>query len=252
MRLLAAQTVSGPAGPVPADDVCGVIEHVDVGLIHLCHRCASRLPGDRLLQHLRAGLGVVGGSTGRRCGAPCALADVAAHRGGHRRAGGDTVVRRPDRRCQGISRAVGAGTRRSHDADDPCRSQPAGPSRYPRPAATAQSPASHRSVGGAGRDGLFLVSVALAAAHLLALLHRAPARQLCRRRGSPAGIRVAGIPDHPACRRPITLSGTRRREIAGGGPADSLAAAAASANDRAGICGGTAWRRSYRDLVHVA
>lgn len=63
---------------------------------------------------------------------------------------------------------------------------------------------------------------------------------------------VAGIPDHPACRRPITLSGTRRREIAGGGPADSLAAAAASANDRAGICGGTAWRRSYRDLVHVA
>ncbi len=54
---------SGPAGPVPADDVCGVIEHVDVGLIyaivaHHAYQATATTPS-------RAGL-AVGGSTGRR------------------------------------------------------------------------------------------------------------------------------------------------------------------------------------------
>ncbi len=59
-------------------------------------------------------------------------------------------------------------------------------------------------------SGLFLVSVALAAAHLLALLHRAPGTPTLSK--ARAVLLVSGLLAYlttPACRRPITLSGHR-------------------------------------------
>ena len=102
-----------------------------------------------------------------------ALADVAAHGGRRGRAGGDPVVRRADRRRQGVPRAVGAGAGRRHDAVHPVGGQPVRRSAHRRPDARAQPAAGHRALRDAGRDGVLAVPVALAAADLLAGLHRA-------------------------------------------------------------------------------
>ncbi len=59
----------------------------------------------------------------------------------------------------------------------------------------AQPAAGRGPAGDAGVDGLLAVSVALAAADLLAGLHRRGARRPARRRRDPGGLRRAGLPD---------------------------------------------------------
>ena len=98
-----------------------------------------------------------------------------------------------------------------HHADDPGRGQPAGASGQQRRIAGAESPAGDGAAGDAGSDGVLAVPVALAAAYLLAVLHRTRARQLCRGHGNPAGVRGAGAPDRPAGRGPAAVPGLRRR-----------------------------------------
>ena len=137
------------------------------------------------------------------------------------------------------------------DADDPCRGQPAGPSRQ-QPDAAAESTAGGRAAGGAGCDGVLAVPVALAAAHLLAVLYRPPARQLCRRHGGATGIRIAGVPDHPARRGSTAVPGTCQQRISAAAPAIPWRVAAAPADDSAGIDGGAAGRHAHRNLIHLA
>src|SRR4029077_15514350 len=135
-----------------------------------------------------------------------------------------------------------------HHADDPCRGQPAGPPRHSD--AAAESTAGGRATGGAGCDGLRAVSVALAAAHLLAVLYRPPARQLRRRHGNTAGVWIAGLPDNPARRGPTAVSDARPRRITG--TRHPLAGAPGPADDGAGLGGGAAGRHADRNLVHLA
>ena len=107
------------------------------------------------------------------------LADVAAHDGRGRRARRDPVLRRADRRRQGVPRAVGAGARRRHDAVHPQRRQPDGRPAHRRPttAAAATDCWRPKPFVSLGVDGLLAVPVALAAADLLAGLHRRHARR---------------------------------------------------------------------------
>ena len=121
VRLPAAPPIAAPA---PAHRVRGPAERADGGFVRLRDLRPPGRPGQRVLQQLRAGLGVAAGRARRRAGAPHPLADVAAHRARHRRAGGGAVLRGPDRRRPAIPRPVGAGSRRGRDADDPGRGQP--------------------------------------------------------------------------------------------------------------------------------
>ena len=75
-----------------------------------------------------------------------------------------------------------------------------------RPAARPQPAAGHHAVRVARGDGVLAVSVALAAADLLAVLHRARARELRRGRRRAAGVRRAGVSDHQVRREPAALS----------------------------------------------
>ena len=125
------------AYPVPpaarqahADRVRGAAERADHRVVRLRDLRPQRRPGDRVLQQLRPGVGAAAGRAARRAGALRALADVAAHDGRGGRAGGDPVVRRADRRRQGVSRAVGAGAGRRHHAVHPVGRQPAGRSAH--------------------------------------------------------------------------------------------------------------------------
>ncbi len=93
--------VSGPRAPYLRT---WCLLSVDVGLIHLCHRRASRDDRPTTTPSCRPG------SCWREALVGAVLPvrwPMAAHRGGHRRAGGDTVVRRPDRRCQGFPKGRG-------------------------------------------------------------------------------------------------------------------------------------------------
>ncbi len=159
--------VPAPYGRPAADLVRGGADRVDGGLVRLRDHRASAGPGGRLLQQLRAGLGVAAGRAGGRAGDPRPLAHVGADGDGHRRAGRGAVLRGADRRRSGVPRPVGAGAGRRRHADDPGRRQPG---RAGRPVAAAQSPAGDAPAGGTGRHGICAVPLALAAAHLLAVL----------------------------------------------------------------------------------
>ena len=99
-----------------------------------------------------------------------------------------------------------------------------------RPTARPQPVAGHRAVRVARRDGVLAVPVALAAADLLAVLHRAAARELRRGRRRAAGLGRAGLADHQVRREPAAVSQAPPRR----GPAGRAAAGpVAPADDRA-------------------
>ncbi len=82
----------------------------------------------------------------------------------------------------------------------------AGPAVHPGPAAGAQPAAGCSAAGDAGFDGVLALPVALAAADLLAGLHRRVARRIPRRSGDPAGVRGPGLPDDALRRGAAALS----------------------------------------------
>ena len=118
--------------------------------------------------------------------------------------------------------------------------------------AAAQPAAGHPAPGGAGRHRLLAVPVALAAAHLLAVLHRPQTRQLRRRCGGAAGLRGAGLPDQPARRGPAALPGTAGIRTDNSRPGPAVAVAVAPADDGNGFSDRVAGRHADRDLVHLA
>ena len=98
-----------------------------------------------------------------------------------------------------------------------------------------------------GRDGLLAVPVALAAADLLAVLHRAAARQLPRRRLRAAGFRRAGVADHQVRREPAALP-----DAGHAGPSRPAAHPAARPTIVLGSIGRAAGSGADRDVVHLA
>ncbi len=190
--LLAAELFRGPRARYLRTIFCGYYRHVDT---HHSSMPSLRITPTRRPLTTTPSRGPGGWrGTGRRCGAPCALADVAAHRGSHRRAGGDAVVRRPDRRCQGISRVVGAGT-----SEPRCL---AGANRqgHPVPATgchclIACQPPLRWALGAMaipGICGIGRCSSSGSPTPGTGAPTLSKARQSC-------WYRVAGIPDHPAC-----------------------------------------------------
>ena len=111
----------------------------------------------------------------------------------------------------------------------------------------AQPAAGHRAVRVTRGDGLLAVPVALAAADLLAVLHRTLTRQLPRGRRRAAGVRRAGLADHPLRRGPAAVP-----RAGDGRPRGPAAHPVAQADDRAGLGGRAARRGADRDLVHLA
>ena len=106
-----------------------------------------------------------------------------------------------------VSRAVGAGAGRCHGADDPGGGQPAGRSPHPRQDAAAQPGAGAGPAGDARLDGLLAVSVALAAADLLAGVDRPQPCQFRGGRRNSAGVGRPGVPDDAVRRGTAALPG---------------------------------------------
>ena len=182
LALIFGFAVAVPPGlrPPHADRVHRAAQRADHRVVRLRDLRPQRRPGHRVLQQLRAGLGAAARRAGRRAGASSALADVAAHDGRRCRAGRDPVA------CgalidgvQGVPRPVGAGAGRRDDAVHPVRR----PTGVADPHTGGRMPAPNRLLATtpfvrARRDGVLAVPVALAAADLLAGLHRTAARQL--------------------------------------------------------------------------
>ena len=131
----------------------------------------------------------------------------------------------------------------------------AGANRYAHPTtrdqvAVAQPAAGGRAAGEAGRDGLLAVPLALAAADLLARIHRSPARQLRRGHRGIADIRCAGLSDHPVRRRPAAAPRTGQCGVRVR-PVHPVAGAAAPPHHRARFGGSDAGCHAHRDRVHL-
>ena len=203
-----------PAGQAAADLLRGSAQRADHRVVRVRDLRPSGRPVHGLLQQLRARVGVAGRRAGRGTRRVRPVADVAADRGRDDRSGGHPVVRLADRRRQAVSRAVGAGAGRCHGADDPGGGQPAGRSTHPRQDAAAQPGAGAGPAGDARLDGLLAVSVALAAADLLAGVDRPQPRQLRGGRRDSAGVGRAGVSDDAVRRGTAALPGPGARNLA--------------------------------------
>ena len=217
------------AGRATSTGVHHPAEHSGRRLVRLRDRSPPRRPGNGLLRQLRPRLGTACRRPGGRAGVLCPVADVASDRIGNRRTGGGAVLWRAHRRRHAVPRSLGAGAGGSYGAANSGRGQPHGRPCDAWPTALSQSGAGDRATGRAGLDGVLALSVALAAADLLARLHRGFARHGAGRRDHFADLRLAGLSDH-AFRRGATARATYRCHGTGQG----MAAAVAPADHRRG------------------
>ncbi len=240
--------VSAPAGRSAADGVRGVAQRAGHRVVRLRDLRPSGQPGGGLLQQLCPGVGVDPRGPGRRAGPLRPVADVVADHRRDDRPGGGAVLRRADRRRPAIPRPVDAGARRRGRAVHPGRRQP----RRRRRVAAAQPADGDATAGTTRRDGLLAVSVALAAADLLARLHRPRARQRRRGHRGAAGLRRAGVSDQPLHRRTAAATQIRSTPLARRTVGGALADPAAPPDDGARIGRRVDGRDADRDGIHLA
>ena len=180
-------------------------QHPDDRLIRLRDHRSPIRPDSRLLQQFRPRLGTAARSAGGRFDSLHQLADVGADAAGQCRPVDDPVLRCPDRRRHTVPRTVGTGSGRCGGVTDPGRGQSLGTPVDAGPAAASQPPTGDRAPGDTGFDGVLAVSVALAAADLLARLHRRRACAVLRWPRHPADLCCSGLSDDALHRRATAL-----------------------------------------------
>ena len=227
-------------------------QHPDDRLIRLRDHRPPVRPDSRLLQQFRARLGVAAGRAGGRFDSLHQLADVGADAGGHCRPFGDPVLRCPDRWRHTVPRPVGTGSRWRGSATDPGCGQSLGAFVDAGPTAASEPPTGGRTPGDTRFDGVLAVPVALAAADLLARLHRRLACAVLRWPRHPADLRCSGLSDDALRRRAAALPTHGPSHRHRHRPGEILAFPAAAAHHRRRHGCRPARGGADRHLLHLA